>query len=229
MNRFNLTFNGEILPGRKPERVKLRFGKMFAIDDPARLERFFSGETIILRRNLDRKIAADYFQKLRQLGVVAVLVKITAEEAAAASAAETASPPPPIEEANKPSRPVKRGMDTEILQRRPGQVDQSWAVSSAARRGSAAIKVNPEQARREEAERKDAEEAARLQAEQAAREQALREEAERQAAEETARLEAEQAAREQALREEAERQAAEETARLEAEQAAREQALREEA
>jgi hypothetical protein len=35
VNKFNLTFSGEILAGHDPARVKLRFGRMFAIDDPS--------------------------------------------------------------------------------------------------------------------------------------------------------------------------------------------------
>ena len=95
MNRFNLSFKGEIQPGKDPAQVKARFGKLFGIDDPQRLERFFSGETIILRRNLERKTAAEYFSKLRKLGVEAELVKVTAQEAAAAIAPVPASPPSP--------------------------------------------------------------------------------------------------------------------------------------
>ena len=34
MNKFNLTFSGEILTGKDPDQVKQRFAKMFAIDDP---------------------------------------------------------------------------------------------------------------------------------------------------------------------------------------------------
>ena len=84
MNRFNLSFKGEIQPGYEPGQVKARFGKMFGIDDPVRLERFFTGDTIILRRNLDRKTAAEYYSKLRKLGLEARLIKVTAEEASAA-------------------------------------------------------------------------------------------------------------------------------------------------
>lgn len=80
MNRFNLTFSGEIQAGLVPEQVKLRFAKMFSIDDPERLERFFSGQSIILRRNLERKEAAELFQDLRDIGVVSELVKITVSE-----------------------------------------------------------------------------------------------------------------------------------------------------
>ena len=69
MNRFNLTFCGEILTGEEPEKVKLRFAKMFAIDDPVRVDRFFSGQTIILRRNLGRKEAAQYYQQLRKIEI----------------------------------------------------------------------------------------------------------------------------------------------------------------
>ncbi|MFK7974980.1 MAG: hypothetical protein AB8C02_02535 [Halioglobus sp.] len=82
MNRFNLTFSGEILPGESPDQVKLRFAEMFEIDDPQRLDRFFSGEPIILRRNLERKAAAECFQELRKVGIEAQLVKVTAQEAA---------------------------------------------------------------------------------------------------------------------------------------------------
>ena len=75
MNRFNLSFNGEIQPGFDQGQVKARFGKLFGIDDPVRLERFFTGDTIILRRNLDRKTAAEYYSKLRKLGVAQVLAR----------------------------------------------------------------------------------------------------------------------------------------------------------
>jgi hypothetical protein len=36
VNKFNLTFWGEILPGKDPQQVKLRFAKLFGIDDPER-------------------------------------------------------------------------------------------------------------------------------------------------------------------------------------------------
>jgi len=205
VNRFNLSFKGEILPGKEPERVKLRFGKMFAIDDPERLERFFSGQTIILRRNLERKVAAEYFQKLRHLGVQAELVKVTAEEAAAAIArqpipAPTPTPSPTPTEEN--TKPALRGMDHDILQRRPGQVDQSWAVSSGganrapdnketlANEAPARSKASAGDER--EAQRKaELAEQQRREAEEAARQQALQEEAKHKAAEEAARRKAE--------------------------------------
>ncbi|WP_281710513.1 hypothetical protein, partial [Anaerobiospirillum succiniciproducens] len=86
-----------------------------------------------------------------------------------------------------------------------------------------------EEAARIEAERKAAEEAARIEAERKAAEEAARIEAERKAAEEAARIEAERKAAEEAARIEAERKAAEEAARLEAERKAAEEAARLEA
>ncbi|MEJ2530634.1 MAG: hypothetical protein P8Y92_02440 [Halioglobus sp.] len=83
MNRFNLEFTGAILPDRDPEQVKARFGRFFAIDDPERLERFFSGRTIVLRRNLEREAAAEYFVTLRRLGVEIRLVKVAGDDSAA--------------------------------------------------------------------------------------------------------------------------------------------------
>lgn len=80
MNKFNLTFSGEIMTGHAPAEVKLRFAEMFGIDDSERLDRVFSGEIIILRRNLERKEAGQYYQDLRKLGAVATLVKITTQD-----------------------------------------------------------------------------------------------------------------------------------------------------
>jgi hypothetical protein len=78
VNRFNLTFRGEILAGKDPAAVKLGFGKMFAVDDPVQLEHFFSGETIVLRRNLERKEAAKYYHEMQVMGAGCALVKVTA-------------------------------------------------------------------------------------------------------------------------------------------------------
>ncbi len=238
MNRFNLTFKGEIQPGKDPGRVKARFGKLFGIDDPQRLDRFFSGDTVILRRNLDRKAAAEYFSKLRKLGAEAELVKVTTEEAAAALAATNTpsprtEPDPPVAAVEK--TPQKRGMDHDILQRRPGQVDQSWAVSTS--RGKPTPKSpTPEQDDAEQAGEKTArqaheetQQAEKLHLEAEAQRAAAQEQAEQQEQQrrEAARLKAEQDARVAEVT--ARRKAQQERARLEAEEeAAREKALAEE-
>ena len=238
MNRFNLTFKGEIQPGKDPGQVKARFGKLLGIDDPQRLERFFSGDTIILRRNLDRKAAAEYFSKLRKLGAEAELVKVTTEEAAAALAATNTpsprtEPDPPVAAVEK--TPQKRGMDHDILQRRPGQVDQSWAVSTSrgkrAKKSPTSEQDDTEKAREKIARqaREEAQQAEKLHLEAEAQRAAAQEQAEQeeQQRREAARLKAEQDARVAEVT--ARRKAQQEQARLEAEEeAAREKALAEE-
>lgn len=78
MNRFNLTFRGIILPGNNPEQAMVRFAQLFDITDPQQLHKLFSGEVVVLRRDLDRKTAADYFSKLRKIGIESELVKVPA-------------------------------------------------------------------------------------------------------------------------------------------------------
>ncbi|MEH6585947.1 MAG: hypothetical protein V7720_05270 [Halioglobus sp.] len=114
MNRFNLRFWGEILPGKDPQQVKARFGILFGIEDPQRLEHFFSGDTIILRRNLDRKVAGEYYHKLHKLGVEAELVKVDAAEAAVP--APTIAPP--SDHAETQWETVRRQSELEDLNRR---------------------------------------------------------------------------------------------------------------
>ncbi|MFV8817074.1 hypothetical protein [Haliea sp. E17] len=87
MNKFNLTFSGVISRGRDPERARARFAEIFDIHDRERLEQFFSGETIILRRNLERKEGGEYYARMRKHGLEATLVKII-EEPPAASAGD---------------------------------------------------------------------------------------------------------------------------------------------
>ena len=250
MNKFNLTFKGEILPGKNPQRVRTAFAKLFGIDDPERVEGFFSGETIILRRDLDRKTAADYFAKLRKLGAVSELEKVTVQQTVAVIASRTPpSPEPEPAPAAQPKQeaedqqPLKRGMDHDILERKPGQVDQSWAVSARPAKPDASQKTTEENTT--EDARLKAEEQERV-AEVRARRKAQQAEAARRAAEEAAERKSEQLRqeqkevdRQQALQEKSRRKVAavaaqqkaiqKEAERKAAEEAQRQQAIREEA
>jgi hypothetical protein len=76
LDKFNLKFQGEILPGRDPAEVKQLFAREFYIDNPNRVEAFFSGREIILRRNLEKDEAAKVFVALRKIGVVTHIVKV---------------------------------------------------------------------------------------------------------------------------------------------------------
>ncbi|HEY7776557.1 MAG TPA: hypothetical protein VIC02_08445, partial [Kineobactrum sp.] len=76
MQRFNLIFSGEILPGKAPAAVKARFGTLFGITDPNRIEQFFSGKEVVLRRNLTPAQAAEFYARLRGLGALPALAKV---------------------------------------------------------------------------------------------------------------------------------------------------------
>lgn len=257
VNRFNLTFSGEILAGHDPAQVRLRFARMFSIDDPARLERFFSGETVILRRNLERKAAAQCYHELHLMGALAALVKV------ADDAPDAAEPPPqPTKPANTPKQSTRKKPAKSPVRPPPARArDKTWAVSTAVKKhaangntvstptaathhsgadsGLAAVDIAAAvKARKLEAQRQAAEQAARERAalaeqqrkaaEDAARQQAEALERQRLAAEETARLEAERKRR--AEEEAAKREAiAAETQRIAAEEAARKRAIKEEA
>jgi len=167
VNRFNLTFWGEILPGHDPQKARARFGKLFQIGDAERLERFFSGQTITLRRNLDRKTAADYYRKLHQIGLEARLVKA---EPPALAEPGIAVPEPPPREQRQPAAEAARRWAGKIAQKRE-------AANQAALRKAEA----------RELERAVAEEAARVRAERRAQQEEERRAADARAAEETAR------------------------------------------
>ena len=64
VKRFDLTFKGDILPDHEPEQVREGFADLFRIRDPIVLEELFSGDAFVLRSNLARKAAADYFRRL---------------------------------------------------------------------------------------------------------------------------------------------------------------------
>ena len=230
MNRFNLTFSGEILPGFKPAQVKAAFARLFAIDDPKRVDLFFSGKSVVLRRNLERKEAADYFRKLHDIGLRSELVKVDKEGQ---------PPPPPPEPPPPPPEPTKaneRGMDRDILQRKAGHVDQSWAVPSRAGKAAPAAPIEEKAPRAAEVEtkqraaeneaHKQAEEDAQQKAAEAARKKAEAE-AQQKAAEEAARKKAEEVARKKA--EEVARKKAEAEAKQRAAQAAARKKAEEEA
>ncbi|RLQ20380.1 hypothetical protein DWB85_17955 [Seongchinamella sediminis] len=74
MKRFDLTFKGDILPDHEPDQVRHGFAELFRIRDPLVLDELFSGDAFVLRSNLDRKAAADYYRRITDLGGVAQLV-----------------------------------------------------------------------------------------------------------------------------------------------------------
>lgn len=74
MKNFDLTFKGDILPNYDPAHVREGLAELFQVRDPLVMDELFSGDTFVLRSNLGRKSAADYFRKITDIGGVAELV-----------------------------------------------------------------------------------------------------------------------------------------------------------
>jgi hypothetical protein len=231
LNKFNLTFSGEILSGFQPADAKQEFGQLLHIDDAERLERFFSGETIILRRNLERKAAAELFQKMRAIGLVTELVKIAPEEIAKEDGTfqERSESRPPTENQNasagfkepariraaKEAQQKKREKERLRGEEKARKREESQRLRAERKAEKKAAQEDAKRLREEEKTRiaeekqRQAEEAARRKAEELARKKAE--------AEAAAKRKAEEAERERLRKEEAERLAAEEAARAAAE------------
>lgn len=228
MNRFNLTFSGEILPGHDPELVKVRFANLFEIDDPERLKLLFSGGTFILRHNLERKDAARYYHELQLLGVGAALVKVTASERAdeIVNASRTPKSSKERTTSTRSASAATQNSAAAVVRAQPDAA--GWPANTAD--AAAAIKARKLAAQQLAAEQAALASAA-LEEEQrhiaaaAARDQAIVAERLRTEGEERARREAEQIriAALEAARKEAERA---ELKRLEAEEIARKKALK---
>ncbi len=84
METYNISFSGETLPGCHPDAARKRLAKYFHLDTDNTIERFFTGEKVILKRNLDRDTAVGTYQDLRRLGIVVAIEKADPQEAAEA-------------------------------------------------------------------------------------------------------------------------------------------------
>lgn len=156
VTKFNLTFGGEIQAGKDPQRVKPRFAKLFDISDPQRLEHFFSGDTIVLRRNLDRKVAGEYFSKLNKLGVVVKLVNV--EKEATADIAPTAALDKSLPTKTPPlAAKVDKGEKRKSAQQKKQKQAARTAANAEKQRKSQQVEDHlEEQARQLEAKRLEA-------------------------------------------------------------------------
>lgn len=65
--KYRLIFRGELLEGQHRAVVKRRLAELLKLDD-ARVEKLFSGNPVVLKRNADRKTAARYQALFKQAG-----------------------------------------------------------------------------------------------------------------------------------------------------------------
>ncbi len=89
---FNISFSGETLPGADLDAAKQALASFFHFDTSVNIDAFFSGETVVLRRDLDKDSAAKIYVALRKRGIV---TKIERERAAATPITEALDMPRP--------------------------------------------------------------------------------------------------------------------------------------
>ncbi len=137
------------MPGRDPARARARFAEIFDISDEALLEHYFSGETLIVRRNLDRKEGGSYYARLRKHGLESALVKIEIE-----APARPAEPEVPAESAVAAAiarqEPARAAADSRQLRREGANERKRQRKAAAVARKQARIEAKRKQ--REEAE-----------------------------------------------------------------------------
>lgn len=217
-NRFNLCFKGEIHPGKDPEQARLKVAELLGVTDPEQLERYFSGASVVLLEDLDRKSAAQYYSQLNKVGAAVKLVKITASAPAESGepASETGSPH------SAQSGNLSRQPAVEAAPGEPSARDQEGQQAERA----ALEQRTREEVRKEKAQRKAAKEKQKK-AREAAQAKALLQEEQRKVAQHK-KQKAREAARAKAALQEEQRKAAREKQKAieEAAQAAAE--LREE-
>ena len=90
---FEVAFSGEIRAGENPEDVKTRVGKMFNAD-AAKIAQLFSGNRIVIKKNIDQQTAAKYQNALNKAGAECEVRSISAAPAGAAPAPKPAEAAP---------------------------------------------------------------------------------------------------------------------------------------
>lgn len=87
---FEVAFSGQIVTGANPEEVKARVSKMFNADD-AKIAMLFSGNRVVIKKNIDRPTATKYKAALYQAGAVCEINSMsTASDAANTAAVQQA-------------------------------------------------------------------------------------------------------------------------------------------
>lgn len=93
---YEIRFSGDVVDAADVELVKTRMAALFKVDRH-KIERLFSGRTIVLKRGLDAETAIKYRAALHKIGAVAQLVTSASEPQSGTASAPTASVQPPTD------------------------------------------------------------------------------------------------------------------------------------
>lgn len=128
MSTLDLTFTGKTLPGHSIGQLKINLARLFCIDDDSVIDSLFSGETIYLRCDLDRRSAADYYREISEMGGKATLISSAERrlDSGAMFLQQCKGKPACLVPLNERTNPKDDGATLD-----PGGCDQVWAVSKS--------------------------------------------------------------------------------------------------
>ncbi len=98
--RYDIQFDGQILPGQDPAEVQARIGRLFKASD-ATLKALFSGKLQTVKRGCDKATALKYKQAMEQAGAKPLIKR--ADTAPAAQPVAATNPAPPAAEPTTPA------------------------------------------------------------------------------------------------------------------------------
>ena len=76
---YKLTFAGRLRPGADPERARRAVAELFGLNKGKSVDKFFTGQQVTLRRNLERRKALRLRARLRAAGLICTVVKAGAQ------------------------------------------------------------------------------------------------------------------------------------------------------
>jgi len=117
---FEVAFSGQISEGANLEEVKARVGKMFNADD-TKLAQLFSGNRIVIKKNIDQATAAKYKTALNRAGAECEISSPGGEAAEVQPAAAMPAPAEPAAESAPVSTEYESSYDGEVAP--PPQTD----------------------------------------------------------------------------------------------------------
>jgi hypothetical protein len=126
VKRFNITFRGETLPNYKLDKVKRDLAGIFSLSDKLIVDRIFSGHTIVLRGDLDRRVASDLYRRVSETGamteLVSSLIPVRSHRGDVLELTKTGALVPQRPPQNNNSDPATRSSSNN---------SKSWAISSS--------------------------------------------------------------------------------------------------
>lgn len=106
---YSVVFSGQIADGFDLEQVKRRFADAYGLS-AERLEQLFSAKPVVIKRDIGRKEAEGYLQRLSQIGALARLESSTGdvvEPPASAQSVATPTAPLPLVPQQPPAAPIQ--------------------------------------------------------------------------------------------------------------------------